>query len=808
MPSFTLLGPKVLRLPFIIDSSYPHEILHNWWGNSIWPRPGRGNWTEGLTAYLSDHLLKELKEEDREYRFTTLQKYRDYVLTERDFPVEEFRSRHSGATEAVGYGKSLFFFHMLRRKLGDRVFIEGLRNFYREKKFQYADLDDLRRSFEKASGIDLKEFFDQWTKKKGAPVIEIKKVKVIEKELRVTLAQTQEGESYTLEIPARIFLKGGLVRETVFKMTNKRQTFIERPDEKPVRIEIDPELHVFRRLSADEIPPAITAVLGSKAVTIIKPSLKDKELYYAYEDTIKIIKNAGPEKIKVIDDRDIQKLPEGSVIVLGWENKFLDIVLSNQDYIDKINGKYKIQERVLNPEEESLVFVRENPVERERPLLFIGSKNPNTLRSLGRKLPHYHKYSFLVFVGEEAVNIMKGRWQIKKNPMSIILDENEPIIIPEISTSPLIPTFSEKSMKKTLEFLTSDEIKGRKAGTDEAMKVARFIKDAFKKAGLIPHDKDYLQIWNDGKNIFANVIGKIKGNSDKCIIIGAHYDHLGTDERGNIYLGADDNASGIAILLELARIMAEKKYDKDLIFIAFTGEEDGRLGSRYYVKLAQLNNCAAMINLDTVGRLEDKRLLIIGAHSAKEWPMLFEEASLISGLDFELTKEDIDSSDQKSFEEAGIPAIQLFSGPHEDYHRTTDTLDKLDIEGMIKLGNFVKELIERLDKLQGLSFTGDIKHKPLIPPQEKERKVSIGTIPDFTYKGTGYRIEGVLKGSPAEEAGLEEGDIILEIDRKPITGLKDYSEVLKNFKPGNKIILKIDRAGSIIILEVTVRERK
>lgn len=806
MPSFTLLGPKVLRLPFIIDTSYPHEILHNWWGNSVWPRQGRGNWTEGLTAYLSDHLFKELKGEDREYRFTTLQKYRDYVLHERDFPIEEFRSRHSGATEAVGYGKSLFFFHMLRRKLGDRVFIEGLRDFYRENKFKYADLDNLRRSFEKVSGMNLKDFFDQWIKKKGAPVIEIKEIKTKGKELRLTIEQTQEGEPYSLEIPVRIFLKGGSIHEVLLKITDKRQTFIERPDGIPVRIDIDPELHVFRRLSRAEIPPAITALLGSKEVVIIKPFLKEQELSDAFEEVVRTIQNSGPERLRVIEDRDIEELPEGSAVVLGWENRFFNKVFSNQEYISAKDGKYELSGRNIDPERDALVFVRENPADRERPLLFIGSKNPMTLKALIRKLPHYHKYSYLVFEGDEAVNTLKGRWQIKENPLSIILDRDEEPVAPTMGKT-LNPAFSKESIKKTLEFLTSSDLKGRRAGTDEAIKAAEFIKESFRKAGLMPGSDDYLQIWNDGKRTFANVVGKIKGNSEGCIILGAHYDHLGTDERGNIYPGADDNASGIAILLELARVMAKKNLNKDLIFLAFTGEELGRLGSRYYVEHAELNKCIAMINLDTVGRLERKRLLIIGANSAKEWPMVLREASLISGLGFEPVKEELDSSDQKSFEEAGIPAIQLFSGPHEDYHRITDTMDKLDIEGMIKIGDFTKELIQRLERLQGLSFTGDMK-KSFAPSQKQERKVSIGTIPDFTYKGTGYRIGGVIKGSPAEEAGLREGDIIIEIDSKPVKGLKEFSDYLKTLKSGQRIILKINREGNFMTFELEVKERQ
>ena len=135
MPSFTLLGSRVIRFPFILSSSYPHEILHNWWGNSVYVDYDSGNWAEGLTSYLADHLIKEQRGGGSEYRRNTLQKYTDYVSRQGDFPLTAFRSRHSARTEAVGYGKTLMLFHMLRRQLGDAAFEQGLQAFYPAKPF-------------------------------------------------------------------------------------------------------------------------------------------------------------------------------------------------------------------------------------------------------------------------------------------------------------------------------------------------------------------------------------------------------------------------------------------------------------------------------------------------------------------------------------------------------------------------------------------------------------------------------------------------------------------------------------------------
>ena len=131
MPSFTLLGPTIIRFPFILHSSYPHEILHNWWGNSVFVDYETGNWCEGLTAYMADHLIKEQRGQGEGYRRDALQKYRDYVKDGDDFPLTEFRSRHNSATEAVGYGKTLMVFHMLRREVGDDTFRQALVRFYR-----------------------------------------------------------------------------------------------------------------------------------------------------------------------------------------------------------------------------------------------------------------------------------------------------------------------------------------------------------------------------------------------------------------------------------------------------------------------------------------------------------------------------------------------------------------------------------------------------------------------------------------------------------------------------------------------------
>ena len=208
MPSFTLLGPRVLRLPFIIHTSYPHEIVHNWWGNGVYVDYRHGNWSEGLTAYLADHLMRELEGQGASYRRDALQKYRNYVERSEDFALSEFIGKHGEASEAVGYNKALMFFHMIRQRLGDKLFLRGLAHFYRQHRFQRAGYPDLQNAFEYVSGEDLGAMFHQWVERTGAPILALQEVKVSQNSEGFrgsgVLQQIQDGAVYQLVVPVAL----------------------------------------------------------------------------------------------------------------------------------------------------------------------------------------------------------------------------------------------------------------------------------------------------------------------------------------------------------------------------------------------------------------------------------------------------------------------------------------------------------------------------------------------------------------------------------------------------------------------------
>jgi Zn-dependent M28 family amino/carboxypeptidase len=301
-----------------------------------------------------------------------------------------------------------------------------------------------------------------------------------------------------------------------------------------------------------------------------------------------------------------------------------------------------------------------------------------------------------------------------------------------------------------------------------------------------------------------NIIGIIPGTNTslkgQSVVVGAHYDHLGfgwpdvrKGNKGKIHPGADDNASGVAVLIELARFFSQQENpERSIVFIAFTGEEAGRKGSLYYVQKSILfppDKAIGMINLDTVGRMKDNLIYVLGSESAEEWNHILRGAGYVSGLETKFVTEQLDASDQISFHEAGIPAVQIFTGPHDDYHRPSDTIDKINQEGLMKVASLSKEVVEYLSARKDF-LTPTIKPKgQTVHSPGVTRQVSLGVVPDFAYEVQGCKISGVLKASPAEHAGLRKGDIIVGIDSHSIENLKDLSNILKSLKPGDTITI-------------------
>ncbi len=739
------------------------------------------------------------------------------------------------------------FFHMLRQDLGDKIFTAGLQDFYQKNKFGFASFNDLQKSFEKVSHKGLETEFDQWVRRKGAPKIKLVSTN-IEKEgdaysLSLDLEQTQAEDTYLLQIPVAVTMEGEAVAwQTVVKMAEKRINVHLHLPSRPLRVDIDPEFDLFRRLDPGETPPAISQALGAKKMLVVLPANAEHALLRVYREFSQVLETFGPDEVEVKLDKEIKRLPsDRAITVLGWENLFLNEAISTlAGYDVKIGLKdLRIGKTDIPMENHSVVLTGRNPENKEMAMMFIGTGLAEALPGLVRKLPHYHKYSYLVFEGDEPANIAKGRWPVLDSPMTAFLPFDDGTIpMKEMAAlakreplAALPQTFSKNRMSETISYLMKTELGGRGLGSEGLDRAAEYIAEKFREAGLKPagDGKDsYFQTWEEnieglGRTLkMKNVVGVIPGKkpelSDQSVVIGAHYDHLGLgwpdvrgDNKGKVHPGADDNASGVAVLIELAgELRKNLNPDRTLVFVAFTGEEAGKRGSGYYVAHQHqypLEKCIGMLNLDTVGRLGKKKLMVLGAGSAREWVHIFRGASFVTGVELETVSSDLDASDQISFEAAGVPAVQLFTGPHEDYHRPTDTHEKIDAEGLEKVASVSKEVIEYLaGRVEPL--TGTIKQdKKTVSSTKMERKVSLGTIPDFAYSGSGCRISGVMPETPAEACGLMEGDVIVRINSEHVRNLKEFSEILKSLSPGARIKITFLRNSEEMTVETEVKEK-
>ena len=244
---------------------------------------------------------------------------------------------------------------------------------------------------------------------------------------------------------------------------------------------------------------------------------------------------------------------------------------------------------------------------------------------------------------------------------------------------------------------------------------------------------------------------------------------------------------------------------------AFTGEENGKLGSRHYIRHSDsypAEDIIAMLNLDTVGRLEDQPLILFGTGTADEWVHIFRGAGYVTGVPVKAVANDFGSSDQTAFIEAGIPAVQFFSGSHEDFHRPGDTPDKIDHAGLGKVARVLNETVRYLGERPGPLSSKPADAQTGAPAtRSSSRRVSFGTVPDFTYSGAGVRLDDISAGTPAERAGLRKGDIITVVNDTPVNDLRAYSNVLKKLAPGDEIRVTFLRDDIEKTLSTHVTER-
>ncbi|MFM8578637.1 MAG: M28 family peptidase [Planctomycetaceae bacterium] len=313
-----------------------------------------------------------------------------------------------------------------------------------------------------------------------------------------------------------------------------------------------------------------------------------------------------------------------------------------------------------------------------------------------------------------------------------------------------------------------------------------------------------------GRNVLAILPGK-GPHAKEVVVLGAHYDHLGyggsnsaSPEVRAVHHGADDNASGTAMLIEVARLLAAAgPFDRTILFIAFSGEERGLLGSAHYTAnpVVPLDDTVAMVNLDMVGRLVDDKLIVHGTGTGEGFDSLVDRLTFDRGFTVAKEPGGFGPSDHSSFYAKRIPVLHLFTGSHADYHRPTDTAEKVNYDGMDRITGLVTELVGDLADLPERPGYIEVASKQFARGGDRPY---FGSVPDFGKPGGGYAISGVAKDSPAARGGLQGGDVIVRIGESAVTNLEDFDSALRKHKAGDTVPVVVRRDGAEKTLEVTL----
>lgn len=419
MPSFTLLGPTVIRLPFILNSSLPHEILHNWWGNSVYVDYDKGNWSEGLTTYMADYWQQENAGTARDYRLRTLINYDDFVTSHpgRDFPVRQFKGRHNSSSQAVGYGKAMMIFHMLEFRFGKDLFQKALQDFYNENLFRRASFVEIQNSFEKITRQDLSVFFNQWLDREGAPRIELTDVKILRwldgsYSTTYVLAQAQK-DLYDLSVPVIWTLESGEEIRQMARLKDTSAIFSLVSRSRPVKIAVDPDFHLFRELYDEERPATLSSVLGQPTVHFYldKNITGENDFAKTWEKSIE-----GRTEFHPVEA--LSSAPaDGALVLIGDHPEFAAFMASQlqEQKFAVSDDKISVQGQEFDRATSSTVVVARLKNNPRQTVVWVRWSADNKPAEWAGRLTHYGSYGVLVFQGRTAT--VKSTWPVLQSPL-------------------------------------------------------------------------------------------------------------------------------------------------------------------------------------------------------------------------------------------------------------------------------------------------------------------------------------------------------------------------------------------------------
>jgi hypothetical protein len=384
--------------------------------------------------------------------------------------------------------------------------------------------------------------------------------------------------------------------------------------------------------------------------------------------------------------------------------------------------------------------------------------------------------------------------------------------------------FDKSLIREHIRTLADDSYAGRGTGTTGEKAAAAYIEGAFKKIKLQPKgdDQTFLQGFpfkagahGEGEAGTAfNVVGFLDNQAPTTIIIGAHYDHLGTNGQSSsldanpankIHNGADDNASGVAGVIELARYFStnNKKEKNNFLFLCFSGEELGLIGSKFFTEHApvDLSSVNYMINMDMIGRLDPQTKMVIvhGTGTSTVWEPLLKQLET-PDLKIKTDSSGTGPSDHTSFYLKDLPVLHFFTGAHSDYHKPSDDWEKINLDGEANVLKLIAQVIDNLDNTPKLAF---LKTKSKTQTSRSAFKVTLGIMPSYTSDAEGLKVDGVTDGRPGQKAGIETGDVIIQMGDFPIKDIQQYMDALGKFEKGQTIPVKVKRNTETLELSVT-----
>jgi len=377
MPTFTLLGKRVVHLPFIVNTSLGHEILHEWFGNSVYTDTVHGNWAEGITTYLADHHYAVLEGKGAAYRKQIMVDYNAYVNADNAMPISDFFSRKNKAQKTIGYGKAAMLFHDLLKRYGDKLFFTALREFIRQSMFRAASWHDIQRSFEKVTGEKLYAYFGQWLSRKDIPQIGVESAELLVEQgkLKLNFTLVQHDEVYRLRVPI-----------TVYSDSGKKQSFVEVKDAKekislqldePIKkVVIDENYALMRQLTPEEVPPGLAGIMGRDKLMVIAKT-KERDMYKP------LINALGVKNITYFtpDEITFTQMEKNSFLIAGYDNTIVNRLFGKQDI----------------PKEDVRIKVYKNPYNVNERIVLFHTKNKAEAKAVHLKISHYGKYSELAF---------------------------------------------------------------------------------------------------------------------------------------------------------------------------------------------------------------------------------------------------------------------------------------------------------------------------------------------------------------------------------------------------------------------------